>query len=176
MHLYVAVVGLVCASSSAACSCAFQPTEQVGGSTPSSCAFQPTEQVSGSTPREQSMLSASTSAASSSAFQPTEQVSASPVDLTDAWADIHKPTAMAPKAKSKNYSTKQQRITLVNSSSSSSSISISSSSRSTSSAVITCVFIPIIQTEWQRSIWHPPLVWPPPGFDDDGEDMGMCGC
>ena len=84
---------------------------------------------------------------------------------------------MAPKAKSKNYSTKQQRITLVNSSSSSSSsISISSSSRSTSSAVITCVFIPIIQTEWQRSIWHPPLVWPPPGFDDDGEDMGMCGC
>ena len=36
------------------------------------------------------MLSASTSAASSSAFQPTEQVSASPVDLTDAWADIHK--------------------------------------------------------------------------------------
>jgi hypothetical protein len=90
MHLYVAVVGLVCASSSAACSCAFQPTEQVGGSTPSSCAFQPTEQVSGSTPREQSMASASTSAASSSAFQPTEQVSASPVDLTDAWADIHK--------------------------------------------------------------------------------------
>ena len=36
------------------------------------------------------MASASTSAASSSAFQPTEQVSASPVDLTDAWADIHK--------------------------------------------------------------------------------------
>ena len=168
MHLYVAVVGLVCASS-----CAFQPTEQVSGSTPSSCAFQPTEQVSGSTPREQSMASASTSAASSSAFQPTEQVSASPVDLTDAWADIHKPTAMAPKAKSKNYSTKRQRITLVNSSS---SISISSSGRSTSSAEITCVFIPIIQTEWQRSIWHPPLVWPPPGFDDDGEDMGMCGC
>ena len=83
---------------------------------------------------------------------------------------------MAPKAKSKNYSTKQQRITLVNSSSGSSSISISSSGRSTSSAEITCVFIPIIQTEWQRSIWHPPLVWPPPGFDDDGEDMGMCGC
>ena len=152
------------------------------------------------------MLSSSTSAASSSAFQPTEFVSAAPKDLTDAWADIHKPTsdqdlplwadgsvaeqeararalaafnkgpfpyAMAPKAKSKNYSTKRQRITLVNSSS---SISISSSGRSTSSAEITCVFIPIIQTEWQRSIWHPPLVWPPPGFDDDGEDMGMCGC
>ena len=132
--LVIAVVGLV--SSSAACSGALQPTEQ----------------VSGLSPREQSMLSASTSAASSSAFQPTV-------------------SSMAPKAKSKNYSTKQQRITLVNSSSSS-----SSSGKSTSSVEITCVFIPIIQTEWQRSIWHPPLVWPPPGFDDDGEDMGMCGC
>ena len=99
-----------------------------------------------------SLVCASSSAASSSAFQPTV-------------------SSMAPKAKSKNYSTKQQRITLVNSSSSS-----SSSGKSTSSVEITCVFIPIIQTEWQRSIWHPPLVWPPPGFDDDGEDMGMCGC
>jgi hypothetical protein len=74
MHLYVAVVALVCASSSA-----FQPTEQESGSTPSSCALQPTEQVSGSTLREPSMLSASTSAASSSAFQPTEQAVSSPV-------------------------------------------------------------------------------------------------
>ena len=55
--LVIAVVGLV--SSSAACSGALQPTEQ----------------VSGLSRREQSMLSASTSAASSSAFQPTEQVS-----------------------------------------------------------------------------------------------------
>jgi hypothetical protein len=39
------------------------------------------------------MLSSSTSAASSSAFQPTEFVSAAPKDLTDAWADIHKPTS-----------------------------------------------------------------------------------
>ena len=28
------------------------------------------------------------------------------------------------------------------------------------------------RSEAQRAIWHPPLVWPAPGYDSEGEEAG----